>query len=56
MTNLEVRDKYDQPTDGRISPLIHNLGKNVVQIVRGILEKFDIWFRTSDKWGEKFLT
>ena len=47
-TKLEIRDKYDQPTDARISPSIHNLGKNVVQVIGRILEKFDIWFGTSD--------
>ena len=47
-TKLEVRNKDNQPTDARIRPSIHNLGKNVVKGIGGILEKFDIWFGTSD--------
>ena len=47
-TKLEVRNKDNQPTDARIRPSIHNLGKNVVKSVGGVMEKFEIWFGTSD--------
>ena len=47
-TKLEVRNKNDQPTDASVRPSVHNLGKNAVESIGGIMKKFDIWFGTSD--------